>query len=461
MKTKIPALLSAILFLFLIGCQRTVDETVQNAENVNAAVGDFNGNLATPSSPNIILIIGDDYGNELPGYTGGESYQTPSLDFMAENGIHFINAFSHPDGFPSRMALFTGKYNFRNYERWGYLPPAQKTIANLLKEEAGYKTCFVGKWQCDGGDARIKSAGYDAYSVFMPFIFEDQRVGRYKNPIVYQNGAYLPESRTNGKYSEDFFSNYLLNFIELSHRRRFFAVYSHNLVGSNFSPTPDDPDFAAWNPNSPEDKKYFPGMVAYQDKIVGKILTKLRQKNILDNTCIIFIGDNATSKKIRSIFNGQEVNGGKNNTNIAGTQTPMLLYWPAVINGKKNQTRKNLIDYTDMMPTLADIANVSIPTSYGQMDGTTFLDNVLNLTNQDDRSWVFTHWDNSPLDEKLPIRYVHDMQYKLYDSLQDNLFFNIQQDPKHENPLEDSELTERELRIKSNFRRVLDSLKKE
>lgn len=410
----------------------------------------------TAAKPNIIMIIADDYGYELPTFTGGQSYSTPTLDYMAANGIQFYQAYSHPDGFPSRLACYTGKYNFRNYIRWGYLPPSEKTIANMLHDNAGYKTCFVGKWQCDGGDTAIHRAGYDSYSVFLPFAYSDQREGRYKNPLIYQNGNYLPSTQTNGKYSEDFFSDYLCNFIDSNKTTPFFAIYANNLVASDFSPTPDDPAFPTWDPNNPEDKTFFPGMVAYQDKMVNKILQKLRADGIENNTCIIFFGDNATSKKIKSQYNGATRNGGKNLTNKRGTQTPLVVYWPARI--LPGQRKSTLIDFTDFLPTLADIAGIPRPTNYGTLDGTSFYDNMVGNRIVKDRTWVFAHWDNSPNDTKVPIRYVNDANYKLYDSLQGNKFYNVKKDAEEKNPIPDDQLTTQEKIIKANFRAVLDTM---
>src|SRR4051794_19825666 len=80
--------------------------------------------------PNIILIVGDDVGYEIPTYNGGESYETPNLDFMAQGGTQFPNCFSMPDGPETRLALWTGKYNCRNFVRARYLSPTDNTLGN-------------------------------------------------------------------------------------------------------------------------------------------------------------------------------------------------------------------------------------------------------------------------------------------------------------------------------------------
>ena len=78
---------------------------------------------------------------------------------------------------------------------------------------------------------------------------EDGDIGSmYKNPKIYQNGAFLPESATNGKYGEDFFNQYVRDFIDSNKKKPFFIYYPMVLCHAPFSPTPDDAAFATWNP---------------------------------------------------------------------------------------------------------------------------------------------------------------------------------------------------------------------
>ena len=136
-----------------------------------------------PDKPNVILIVGDDIGYEIPSCNGGQSYSTPNLDHMAANGMRFTQCYGSPYCAPSRTMLLTGKYSFRNYYTWGVLNTDQKTIGNMMKDN-GYATLYSGKWQLDGGDASIKKFGFDKYAVFLPYRTdrEDEAGYRYKNP---------------------------------------------------------------------------------------------------------------------------------------------------------------------------------------------------------------------------------------------------------------------------------------
>jgi arylsulfatase A len=105
--------------------------------------------------PNIILIMADDQGYETIGANGGTSYRTPNIDRLALNGMRFENAYAHPLCTPSRVALMTGQYNFRNYTSFGELRLSENTFGNTLRD-AGYKTAIVGKWQLSEGDFQAR-----------------------------------------------------------------------------------------------------------------------------------------------------------------------------------------------------------------------------------------------------------------------------------------------------------------
>ena len=441
-----------LLVFFIASCTKT---NSFRQVNVSAPAS----SAATLSTkPNIIIFIGDDVGFEIPAYNGGQTYSTPNLDFMANNGVQFQEFYTHPDGSPTRQAFLTGKYNFRNYLGWGYLPPGEKTVANLLKR-GGYATCYTGKWQLSGGDKRIRQAGFDKYRVFLP-TGHGQRVNRYKDPKLFESNAYLPDSVTKGRFSEDMFYDYVSNFIDSNKTKPFFTIFSHNLPAQPWVPTPDDPDFATWsaaNDNKLSNKKYFPGMIAYMDKTIGKVIKKVQDAGIANNTIIMFIEDNATDTRITSLWRGQVVTGTKTTTAKKGTNSPFVAYWPGVV---PHQVTTTIVDVTDFMPTLAALAGITVPATYGTMDGVSFYDNLMGTTGKD-RSWTFCQWDNDPTtSDVLPERYVNDQNYKLYDTvgIGNGKFYRIGIDPYELNAIPDSGLTTAEKQIKENFKLVLSTM---
>jgi len=373
--------------------------------------------------------------------------------------MRFTQCYALPLCSPSRIELITGKYNFRNYTQWGRLDTTQKTFANML-QLAGYKTCYAGKWQLDGGDNSIRKFGFDKYLIWLPFLPKSELIEstyRYKNPHLYQNGKFLPERQTAGKYADDMFVNYISKFIDSNLTKPFFVFYSASLVHEPFGPTPDNPEFASWDYTiMPSDKRFFPSMVKYMDKEIQKIIGKLNSRGLLNNTVIIFTGDNGTPSDIGSLFQGHEITGGKGISTVYGTHVPLIVRWPGTVSA--GQVSDALIDFSDFLPTLAGIAQVAVPVDYGQIDGVSFVpaldDSKINL-----RKWVFSSWIHSLTGDKWQ-RWVQNRRYKLYDSLYQNNFFNIVKDPLELSPIPDQNLTSDEIVIKNKFTNVLNSMHK-
>jgi arylsulfatase A len=193
------------------------------------------------------------------------------------------------------------------------------------------------------------------------------------------------------------------------------------------------------------------------DKIVGQTVQKLQAAGIADNTIILWCSATQTDSRITSLWKGQSVQGTKTNTFKAGTNSPLLVYWPGnVAPGQKTNT---LVDWTDFMPTLADIAHIPLPTNYGILDGTSFYDNMMGRRGKN-RDWVFCQWDNNPIDDVSVERWVNNKKYKLYDTvgLGDGKFYNIDEDMYEKNAIPDSSLTPEELQTKQYFRSILDTM---
>lgn len=442
---------------------------------------DFTGVVAKPipvvphpDKPNIILIIGDDVGYDIPTFFGGRSYSTPNLDYMAANGMTFSHFYSQPDGFPSRLQAFTGVYNYRNFIRWGYIPDTMKVVGNMM-EDAGYSTCYVGKWQCDGGDAGIRNHGYQNYLVYLPFP-DDQRVARYKTPHLYQDGGFLPKSEVRGKYSEDLFVDYLSNFIDSNVNKPFFAIYANNLIAGPYVPTPIDPQYADWKPENEtkydDPAKYNPSMVAYMDQKIGQVVNKVKAAGLADNTLIMFCGDNATWYGITSTirnFDGSDttLSGTKTTTTWRGITNPVVAYWPGKI--QPGSTSDNLMDFTDFIPTFADVANISRPSYFQNIDGVSFYHNLIGQTGIN-KDKIKVWWNNGLNDEgdnTPPEIFVFDYDYKLYDDSTHGVaeenrydrFFDLKNDIDEKHPLLDADLTPEQMAKKEEFIAILQTMK--
>lgn len=466
-----PIFLTAGIILLFTQCKKS-GKPDMCYQDVPATFETKTPSVQHPDKPNIILIIGDDVGYEIPAFNGGQSYSTPNLDYMAAHGMTFTHFYSHPDGFPSRLAIYTGKYNYRNYITWGYMPVSEKTIGNMMKD-AGYATCFTGKWQCSGGGAGINGFGFQDYLVYLPFP-ANQRERRYKSPLLYSNGNYLSGSETEGLYSEDLFTSYLFQFIDNNINKPFFAVYATNLIGGPYVPTPNDickyPDWDIAHDNTWSNAdKYNNSMVAYMDKKAGEVVSKIKASGLDNNTLIMFCGDNATLRDIQSVWRGDSVSGGKTTTTWRGITNPVVAYWPGKI--APGSVTNSLIDYTDFLPTFADAANIPVPGDYGTLDGVSFYHNLRGTAGVN-KDLIQCYWNNDLTDDGTggnpPEIFVFDYDYKLYDdsakltdiSYRYDRFFDLKNDPEEKSPLADAVLTPQQQAKKEEFIAVLKTMHK-
>ena len=166
--------------------------------------------MAEDRKQNIILILADDLGYEALGCYGGKSYKTPNLDRMAGRGVRFNHAYSLPLCTPTRVALMTGKYNFRNWKAFGVFDPEEKTFGHYM-QDAGYATCITGKWQLwsynppdfepewRGKGMLPEDSGVDEYFLWHTGHTEDKG-SRYANPVILDNGEFLED--TEGQYGD-------------------------------------------------------------------------------------------------------------------------------------------------------------------------------------------------------------------------------------------------------------------
>ena len=399
--------------------------------------------------PNIVLIMSDDLGYEAIGANGGTSYATPVLDSMAGAGIRFENAHVQPLCTPTRVQLMTGKYNFRNYIGFGLIAPDEVTFGHLFSS-AGYKTCIAGKWQLHSYNPpdempearstgqKIEDAGFDEFCVWHPHHTEEKG-SRYKSPIVYENGEFLENME--GKYGEDVFADYIIDFMERNRDDPFFVYFPMALTHRPLEPTPDSPEFDDFVPPSNEtlgartwakledwndEARYYKDMVEYHDKVIGRVNAKLEQLGIAEDTLVIYVGDNGSPVEVCSIIHSHtEVCGGKGLTVDRGTHVPLICSWPGTI--PSGAVTTDLIDASDFLPTILEAAEITPPDDYF-IDGRSFLPQLKGETGNP-RDWIFFHFE--PMSGRVHryARFIRDHRWKLYD---DGRLFDLNADPEEE-----------------------------
>src|SRR5690606_20457251 len=173
-------------------------------------------------------------------------------------------------------------------------------------------------------------------------------------------------------------------------------------------------------------------MIEYMDYIVGRIVRKVEDLGIREETIIIFTGDNGTSPRITSILNGKPYKGDKGQTTERGTHVPLIVNWRGTI--KPGSINTSLVDFTDFVPTLFDAANSRRTTSQ-TVDGLSFFPQLKGDYSKK-REWVYGYYEPNWGSYKLK-NYVHNKELKLYS---DGKIFNVSIDPDEKHPLNKRDL---------------------
>ena len=394
------------------------------------------------AQPNVILIMVDDFGYECVTANGGESYETPVLDKLAASGVRFENCHSQPLCTPTRVQLMTGRYNVRNYLNFGTLRREETTFGHLLKN-AGYATAICGKWQLGHEVDSPQHFGFDESCLWQ----QTRRPPRYANPGLEYNG--VEKDFTKGEYGPELVNDFALGFIEKNREKPFFLYYPMILTHSPFQPTPDSTD---WDPTisserKQQDPQHFADMTAYTDQMVGRILGKLDELGLRDNTLLLFLGDNGTHSSITSRFEGRDYRGGKGSTNAHGSHVPFIASWPAVM--KEGRVCSDLVSCADFLPTICAAAGIDVPDT---VDGISFLPQLKGEAGTP-REWLYI-WYSPRLRKDLTVKeYAFDHSFKLYRTGE---FYDLSADEMEKQDLADSALASDAAAAKQKLQRVLD-----
>ena len=371
--------------------------------------------------PNIILIMADDFGYECVAANGGQSYQTPNLDRLAATGMRFEQCHVQPLCTPTRVQLMTGRYNVRNYFDFGTLLRTETTFAHLLKK-AEYATGICGKWQLGREVDAPKHFGFDE-----SYLWQHTRLApRYANPGLEHNG--VQQDFSNGEYGPKLVNDFALDFVTRHKAKPFFLYYPMMLTHDPFQPTPDSPD---WNPKAVgeqvnRDVKHFADLTAYMDKMIGRLVAKLDELGIRDNTLLLFLGDNGTRSSVTSRFNGGDYAGGKGTTTKRGTHVPCIANWPAVIQPRR--VNRDLISSVDFLPTICAAGGVPAPV---KLDGVSFLPQLRGEQGAP-REWLYCWYSPRQRLDLTVSEFACNHEYKLYRTGE---LFDLKADPFEEKPV--------------------------
>ena len=161
---------------------------------------------------------------------------------------------------------------------------------------------------------------------------------------------------------------------------------------------------------------------------MGKLVARLEELGLRNNTLLLFVGDNGTGRGTRSMMGDRVVIGGKGTTTEAGMHVPLIASWPG--KAAAGRVSEDLVDSTDFLPTLLEAADVQPPAGL-KLDGRSFWPQLSGEPGQP-REWIYS-WYSPRQDANTNIReFAFNQHYKLY---RHGEFFNLQQDIEEQRPL--------------------------
>ena len=330
---------------------------------------------------NVILIMADDSAADNYGCYGNKFFSTPRLDSLARTGAKFNHCYSEPVCTSSRVKIMTGRDGIRNYVQFGTLDQDEVTFGNMMKG-ANYETAIAGKWQLHGGSrgTLAPACGFDNYCLWN---YPGTSRSRFWNPSLMRDGKLM--ETTEKDYGPDILTDYLIEFIGKNRSKPFFAYYPMLLVHSPFLETPD----SKLNTNRLISKSLtnFRDMTAYADKCVGRIVDALEKYGLRDKTVIIYTTDNGTSRSLTYPYGEEKRKGEKAYATDGGTHAPLIVNCPGTV--PAGTVSDDLVDFSDVLPTIADIAGAKLPEV--KLDGRSFWPQCLG-TKGNPRDFIFQYY---------------------------------------------------------------------
>ena len=437
MKRKLLSSIIVTVLLFLSSC-----------------TGDPADKLAG-TRPNIVFILADDMGwADLPVY-GNKFNEAPNLTEMAGNGMRFTNAYAAcPVCSPTRASIMSGQYparvgitdfitgHWRPYEevivprnRTQYLPLEIYTMGEAMKD-AGYATGYFGKWHLGGGEYYPKNQGFDISNVYQGggfFHYAD----RMEEPLDTRPGVVLSEALT----------DLGLDFIENNRENPFFLYLAHYDVHVQL-----DADSLLIQKYLEKEKvdgypcnAVYAAMVEHVDNSVGRLLNRLDELGLAENTLVVYFSDNgglisrfdripllANSKQY--IYEGdtllyvassnKPLRAEKGTIYEGGIREPMIVQWPGKIT--RGQVSDAIISSVDFFPTFAGLAGIDLPDKQ-VFDGESFLNILAGGTQDPDRA-IFWHYPVYHHDS--PASVIRKGDYKLIHYLHNDtrFLYNLSED---------------------------------
>ena len=358
--------------------------------------------------PNVLFILADDQRFDTIHALGNEEIMTPNLDRLVAEGTAFTRAHI-PGGtsgavcMPSRAMINSGKTLFHLYGAGEQIPQSHTTMGQCFHEN-GYRTIGIGKWHngtesfarsfCDG-DEIFFGGMWDHWNVPVNRYHAD---GKYENVVrttpnfLHANHPMdtIAERITAGKHSTELFTDAAIRFIEQPHAEPFFlytallaphdprtmperfrSMYDPEKIRIPANFVPEHPFYFGIDPKIGEDRDenlaahprseqeirrhiadYY-AMISHIDENVGRLLEALERTGQLENTIVVYTGDNGLAVGRHGLM-------GKQSLYDHSIRVPLIMRGPGI---PRSQQRDAYVYLMDIYPTLCELCGLAVPPS--------------------------------------------------------------------------------------------------
>lgn len=383
---------------------------VAGATLATVAAGSAAQAPASGKRPNIIYIMADDLGYGDVGCYGQQRIKTPNIDRLAKEGRRFTQFYAGDTVCaPSRCVLMTGLHTGHSYIRGNgrvNLRPEDVTIPEVLKP-AGYRSGLIGKWGLghEGSTGVPTKQGFDyfygyldqthAHNYYPTFLLRNEERVPLRNVVPNEGPVGQGMASMKVDYSHDLMAEEALKFIDREKGNPFFLYLAFTLPHANNEAKQNGmevPDLGEYKDlDWPENQKRHAAMISRLDRDLGRVMERLKQNGLDQNTLVIFASDNGPH---REGGNDPEFNhssgplrGIKRSMYEGGIRIPFIVRWPGKV--KAGSTSDFVGYFADVMPTLAEVAGVPSPK---EIDGLSFLPEILGQTS-DQKQHPFLYWE--------------------------------------------------------------------
>jgi len=360
-------------------------------------------NKQEAQQPNIVMVLADDLGWAQVGCYGSYYYETPNIDLIATEGMRFTNAYAAaPVCSPTRASIMTGKYPARLHltnflsgngdkgkplavPSWQkHLPLQEKTVAEVLKEK-GYATALFGKWHLSIDKTPPKSLPYNP-----------TKQGFDEEFVTYKPADYMPlgewQTAEEDAHSVDTITDLSLDFMQRHQDKPFFLIVSHNTIHDPLmeQSATIDKYKNKQGTDKPENHPVIAAMIERLDKSIGRIIQKIEDLGLAENTIVVFYSDNGGLHKHAA---QTPLRAGKGTLYEGGIRVPLIVKWPGVT--KAGSETDHLISSIDLLPTFANLAGIA--SNEMEVDGLSFAGVLQGHKDSFKRQalyWHFPHYHN-------------------------------------------------------------------